>query len=154
MKHIKYLFVGIIFSIFLTGCLQVSTTVNLNQDGSGTIEELFVMKTEVINMMKEFAMAFDSTKANDFDMFKESEIKDKASNYGEDVKYISGEKVVIDGYEGFKALYSFTDINKVKINPSPEDKMPFGDEFKNQEEKPVDDNLKFNFTKGNPSILV
>ena len=87
-------------------------------------------------------------------MFKESEIKDKASNYGEGVKYISGEKVVIDGYEGFKALYSFKDINKVKINPSPEDKMPFGDEFKNEEEKPVDDNLKFNFAKGNPSTLV
>ena len=63
MKHIKYLFVGIIFSIFLTGCLQVNTTVNLNKDGSGTIEEIFVMKTEVINMMKEFAMAFDSTKS-------------------------------------------------------------------------------------------
>ena len=59
MKHIKYLFIGIIFSIFLTGSLQVSTTVNLNKDGSGTIEEIFVMKTEVINMMKEFAMAFD-----------------------------------------------------------------------------------------------
>ena len=154
MKNVKLFFLAIFASAFLSGCLQVDTKINLNNDGSGTIEETVVIKSAVINMMKEFAMAFDSTKANDFEMFKESEIKDKASNYGEDVKYISGEKVVIDGYEGIKALYSFKDINKIKINPSPEDKMPFGDEFKNEEEKPVDDNLKFNFTKGNPSILV
>ena len=154
MKSVKLFFLAIFASAFLSGCLQVDTKISLNNDGSGTIEETVVIKSTVINMMKDFAMAFDSTKANDFDMFKESEIKDKASKYGEDVKYISSEKVVVDGYEGFKALYSFADINKVKINPSPEDKMPFGDEFKNKEEKPVDDDLKFNFTKGNPSILV
>ncbi len=155
MKHIKYLFVGIIFSIFLTGCLQVSTTVNLNQDGSGTIEEIFVMKTEVINMMKEFAMAFDSAKTEEFNMFNETELREKAINYGEGVEYLSGEKMMIDNYEGFKAVYSFTDINKLKLNPSPEDKIPYGAELGEvEEEESTEDLLKFNFTKGSPSSLV
>ena len=43
---------------------------------------------------------------------------------------------------------------KLKINPSPDDKMPFGDEMMTKDEKPVDDLLKFNFKKGNPSTLV
>ena len=154
MKRIKYLFIGIIFSIFLTGCLQVSTTVNLNQDGSGTIEELFVMKTEIINMMKEFAMAFDSTKSDGFDMFNETELREKASDLGEGVVYVSGEKIAMDNYEGFKAVYSFTDINKLKLNPSPEDKIPYGAELGETEVQSAEDLLKFNFKKGSPSSLV
>ena len=82
MKKIKYLALGAIFFTFLNGCLQVDTKVNLNSDGSGTIEETVVMKSEVINMMKEFAMAFDSTKSEEFNMFNEEELKNKASNYG------------------------------------------------------------------------
>ena len=154
MKNLKYLFVVFLSLMFLSGCLQVNTKINLNKDGSGTIEETVVMKTEVINMMKEFAMSFDSTKSEEFSMFNESELKEKAANYGEGVKYVSGEKVTMENYEGFKAIYSFNDINKVKINPSPDDKMPFGDEMMTNEEKPVDDLLKFNFKKGDPSTLV
>lgn len=154
MKNVKLFFLAILAAAFLSGCLQVDTKVNLNNDGSGTIEETVVIKSTVIDMMKEFAGAFDSTKTDEFEMFKESEVKEKASTFGEGVKYLSGEKIKIKGYEGFKAVYSFKDINKVKINPSPEDKVPFGDGLKSEEEKPIDDNLKFKFTKGNPSTLV
>lgn len=154
MKQIKNLFVGIIFSIFLTGCLQVNTTVNLNKDGSGTIEEIFVMKTEVINMMKEFAMAFDSTESEEFKIFNETELKEKAAKFGEGVTYVSGELLKKDNYEGYKVIYSFKDINKLKLNPSPEDKVPMGNDLGEVEEETVDDLLKFNFKKGNPSTLV
>ncbi len=154
MKSIKLFLLSLLTVVLLSGCLQVDTKVNLNDDGSGTIEETVVMKSEVINMMKEFAMAFDSTKSEEFNMFKESELKEKAANYGEGVKYVSGEKVTLGKYEGFKAIYSFKDINKIKINPSPDDKMPLGNEMMTKEEKPVDDVLKFDFKKGNPSTLV
>lgn len=154
MKTLKHLLVAFFATILFSGCLQVKTTVNLNKDGSGTIEEIVMMKSEVINMMKEFAMSFDSTKSEEFNMFNESELTEKASNFGEGVKYISGEKIIVDGYEGFKAVYSFNDINKIKLNPSPEDKIPFGDDLGEVEEETVDDLLKFNFKKGNPSTLV
>jgi hypothetical protein len=146
--------VGIAFSMFLSGCLQVNTTVNLNNDGSGTIEEVFVMKTEVINMMKEFAMAFDSTKSEGFEIFNENELREKAAKFGEGVTYVSGELVKKDNYEGYKVIYSFKDINKIKLNPSPEDKVPMGNDLGEVEEESVDDLLKFNFKKGNPSTLV
>jgi hypothetical protein len=154
MKSLKLLLTGFILIVILSGCLQVNTKVNLNKDGSGTIEETFVMKNEVINMMKEFAVMFDSTKTEKFEMFNEEELRSKASNFGEGVKYVSGEKSTIDGYEGYKVVYSFSDINKVKLSPSPDDKIPFGDDLNEGEEKAVDDYLKFKFTKGNPSTLV
>jgi len=154
MKNLKYFFLGSLLMMFLSGCLQVKTTVNLNQDGSGTIEEIFVMKTEVINMMKEFALAFDSAKTEEFDIYNETELREKASDLGEGVVFISGERITMDNYEGFKAVYSFADINKLKLNPSPEDKIPYGAELGEDEKESAEDFLKFNFMKGNPSSLV
>jgi hypothetical protein len=51
-------------------------------------------------------------------------------------------------------LYSFSDINKIKLNPSPEDKVPFGDDLSEPETEVVDELLKFEFKAGNPSTLV
>lgn len=154
MKKFKLLLLALLPMILFSGCLHFTTKVNLNQDGSGTIEEVFLMKSSVVSMMKEFILSFDSTKAEGFDLFKEDELKTKASNYGEGVQYVSGEKINSDGYEGFKVIYSFKDINKIKINPSPEDKIPLGEELGEGNEGSVDDNLKFTFKKGNPSTLV
>ena len=156
MKKIKFVLAGFLLTTLFVGCLQVDTKVTVNKDGSGTIEEKVLMKNAVIEMFKQFATMFDSTKSEDFQMFKEDELKSKAANYGEGVEYRSGEKFSIEGYEGYKVVYSFKDINKIKLNPSPDDKMPFGEGISAEvnEEKAVDDYLKFNFTKGNPAILV
>jgi hypothetical protein len=156
MKKVKFVLAGFLLTTLFVGCLQVDTRVKVNKDGSGTIEETVVMKDAVIQMFKEFAVMFDSTKSEDFQMFKEDELKTKAVNYGEGVEYLSGEKFSIEGYEGYKVVYSFKDINKIKLSPNPDDKVPFGEDMGADvsDEKAVDDYLKFNFTKGNPSTLV
>lgn len=154
MKKIRLLFVSLLVIVLLSGCIKVNTKINLNKDGSGTIEETFLMKNSVVNMMKEFVLAFDSTNTEEFNLFNEEELKTKAANYGEGVEFKSGEKLTEKGFEGYKVVYSFTDINKIKINPSPENKIPFGDEFEEGEAAVMDQNLKFSFTKGNPSTLV
>ena len=99
MKTFKLLIIGFVLTAVLSGCLQVNTKVNLNRDGSGTIEETVVMKNEMINMMKQFTMSFDSTKSEEFNMFNEEELKSKESNFGEGVKYVSWEKFTFEGYE-------------------------------------------------------
>lgn len=154
MNKIKLFILAVLFSALFSGCLQVNTKVNLSQDGSGTFEETFLMKNSVIDMLKEFVIAFDSAKGQDFNIFNEKELKAKESNYGEDVKFVSGEKLLNNDYEGFKAIYSFKDINKLKINPSPENQVPFGDELGQTQNKTADNILKFEFKKGNPSTLV
>ena len=69
MKNIKIILLTIFATISFYGCLQVDTKVNLNQDGSGTIEETVFIKSAVLNMMKDFAMSFDSTKSEEFNIF-------------------------------------------------------------------------------------
>ena len=89
--------------VFFSGCLQVNTNVKVNPDGSGTIEETIMMSNEVINMFKQFASSFsdDSTKTEDFEMFKEEDAKKRAADYGEGVEYVSGEHVNTDTQEAF-----------------------------------------------------
>lgn len=155
MNKLKIVLAGLMISVLFAGCLQVDTKVNLNKDGSGTIEETVVMKNSVIQMFKEFAVMFDSTKNEEFQMFKEDELKTKAANYGEGVTYVSGKKYLTEGYEGYKVVYAFKDINKVKLSTSPDDKMPLGDEESGVVMNDGDEDvLKFNFTKGSPSVLI
>lgn len=147
--------------VFFSGCLQVNTNVKVNPDGSGTIEETVMMSNEVINMFKQFANSFsdDSTqKQEDFEMFKEEDAKKRASDYGEGVEYVSGEHITTDTQEGFKAIYSFKDLNLLKINQNPNSKLSM-DELKGEGmgEDTVDvkeEYVNFQFIKGNPSEII
>ena len=146
--------------VFLSGCLQVNTNVKVNPDGSGTIEETVMMSNEVINMFKQFASSFsdDSTQTEDFEMFKEEDAKKRAADYGEGVEYVSGEHVNTDTQEGFKAIYSFKDLNLLKINQNPNSKLSM-DELKSEgiEEDTVDvkeEYVNFQFIKGNPAEII
>lgn len=154
MKKVKVFLVSFLAIVILSGCIKVNTKVNLNKDGTGTIEETFLMKSGVVKMIKDFALAFDSTNTEEFKLYNEEELKSKASTYGNGVEFKSGENISENGYEGYKVVYTFADINKIKINPSPENKIPFGDEFEEGEATVKDENILFDFTKGDPSTLV
>ena len=126
----------------------------------GTIEETVMMSNEVINMFKQFASSFseDSSKTEDFEMFKEEDARKRASDYGEGVEYVSGEHVNSDTQEGFKAIYSFKDLNLLKINQNPNSKLSM-DELKGEgiDQDTVDvkeEYVNFQFIKGSPSEII
>lgn len=156
MNNLKIFLTILITSILLSGCLKVRTLINVNQDGTGTIEETVLMKSEFVNMMKEFAdqMNTDGSK-KDFSLFNKDELAKKSSDYGKGVSFQSGKLIKEKNFEGFTAVYSFKDINQLKLNPDPEGKMDFG--FGGDEEKTapnINSFLTFKFSKGNPSNLV
>ncbi|GBD89135.1 hypothetical protein BMS3Abin03_03085 [bacterium BMS3Abin03] len=124
LKLIILLFIPLIFS----GCIKVDTKVKVNKDGSGTIEETVLMSSAVIEMMTQFMSSFqDSTGTPEkFSLFKEDELKDKASELGKNVKYISGEEIKKDEWEGYKAVYAFDDLNTIRMEPDPNEKVPTG----------------------------
>lgn len=120
----KIMFGALIFLFVTTGCLQVDTKVFVNKDGSGIIEENVMMKNEVLEMMKQFIMAFDSTQAEEFNFFKEEELISKASQYGEGVTYLSSEKLKSEDFEGVKVRYLFQDISKINLSLVADDQLP------------------------------
>lgn len=120
----KIIFGAAVILFVTTGCLQVDTKVFVNKDGSGIIEENVLIKNEVLEMMKQFVMAFDSTKAEEFNFFKEEELISKASQYGEGVTFLSSEKLKSENFEGVRARYSFQDISKVNLSLVADDQLP------------------------------
>lgn len=142
-----------IFTVFFTGCLEVDTTIHLNKDGSGTLEETVLMSSQVVQMLASFANSFDSTAAdsNSFSLFKEDELKSDTVKYGSGIKYISGKEIKENGKEGYTALYSFDDINKLEINQNPNSKIDMGG--MEVDEDTTQEFLHFNFIPGESSIL-
>lgn len=120
----KILFGALMILFVTTGCLQVDTKVFVNKDGSGIIEENVLIKNEVLEMIKQFATAFDSTQAEEFNFFKEDELISKASKYGEGVTYLSSEKLKSGDFEGVKVRCSFQDISKINLSLVADDQMP------------------------------
>ncbi len=154
MKKSFKSFVLILTAAFLfTGCLEVNTTIHLNKDGSGTLEESVLMSSQVVQMISAFAGSFDSTgtDTSKFSLFKEDELIADTAKYGSGVKYVSGKEVKENGKEGYNVVYSFSDITNLKINQNPNSKIDMeGVEF---EEDTVHEFLHFNFTPGEPALL-
>ena len=143
----------LITAILFTGCLEVNTTIHLNKDGSGTLEESVLMSSQVVQMISAFASSFDSTAAdtNKFSLFREAELIADTAKYGSGVKYISGKEVKEDEREGYNVVYSFKNINDLKINQNPNSKLDMeGVEF---QEDTVHEFLHFDFTAGETALL-
>lgn len=146
----KFISVVVLLSsvLILSGCLQIETKVYVNDDGSGVLEETVLFKDEVVEMMKQFVMAFDSTQSQEFNLFKEEELITKAKKYGEGVAYSSSERLKMDGFEGVKAKYTFTDISKLNLSLIADDAaVPIAEEEDAQ--KNSEEILKFSFSKSN-----
>ncbi|MCK7522006.1 MAG: hypothetical protein MZV64_32165 [Ignavibacteriales bacterium] len=63
----------------------------------------------------------------DFKMFEEEKIKAKASELGEGIEFVSMKNIVTEEKEGYTAIFKFKDLNKVKVNQDPSNKMPMGE---------------------------
>ena len=155
MKYFKILFVLLLPFTLFTGCLQVDTTVKLNKDGSGTIEEKVMMSDMVVQMMNQFmnSMPDSSGKKQEFKLFKEDELRDKASEYGEGVKYVSGKEVSKDGWQGYKAIYSFKDINNLRMDTDPNKKVDIDEGSGEGGSETENDFFSFRFKPGNVAEL-
>jgi len=149
MRIIKLLLTTIISVALFAGCLKVNTKLKINKDGSGTIEEKVLMSDAVVIMMKEFMSSFQdsSSTPEEFKLFKEDELIDKAMGYGEGVEYVRGEEIKVDGWEGYKAIYSFEDINLIQIATDPNDKIESGELGEREY-------FLFKFTRGSTSELI
>jgi hypothetical protein len=149
-KHMKLILL-VVSSLIITSCLDVHYKVKLNPDGSGTIEERFMMGKEIVEMLGSFASMGDTAETEGFNLFNEEELKMEASEIGEGVNYVSGTKLEDESGSGYLAVYEFEDINKIKIKQDPSEKIDVPGMTSVEEEKKEE--FTFSFQKGSPSIL-
>ena len=151
MKKYFFTLIVVVISFLSTGCLELNTIVKVNKDGSGTVEETLLFSSEVVQMIKQFAESMPDSSNEKFSLMDEKQIKEGALKMGEGVKYVSAKPIKKGGREGYIATFSFKDIRKLKINQSPDSKIPMNDGEPEEGEK--EEIFTFDFQKGNTSKL-
>ena len=107
MKTIKLFGAVVILTFFLAACLDVDLKVKVKPDGSGTIEEQVLLSDDIVEMLSSFGEVDEEGNKESFNMYNEAELIAQADDMGEGVKFIGGEKITIDGKQGYKAVFEF-----------------------------------------------
>ena len=153
MNKTKTLIIFLLLPLIFAGCLQVETTMKVNKDGSGTINEKVLFSKTFVKMLREFTQAFqDSTSTEEFTIFNDEDILNDAKDYGDNVKYISHEKIDNENWEGYQVIFSFDDVTKVKLSPDQDSKLDLEDEMAESDEE--QDFYFFRFVKGDTPQLI
>lgn len=137
--------------VFLAGCLQMERIVRVNRDGSGVLIERLVLGNEMVEMLREVASA-TQPEGQPFSIRNDEELRGKAANFGEGVRFLSAKDLETGFGKGFEARYAFADINKLRIGQDPGESIPGGESTAaNDKEAKF---TTFTFRPANPAELV
>jgi hypothetical protein len=175
-KKSIYLLIALLLVLFAS-CLNMKTVIKVKKDGSGEIEQVFLMSTSVMNYAASMtSTSMDSEDGNDEytveddsdeegisekesvpDLTSQMADKEKlalhAKEMGEGVTLSSVTSVTEGDFSGYKAVYAFKDINMLKFNQNPGDLMPSDAvEGAGVETNAPKEYITFNFKKGALSV--
>ena len=144
----------IICVLLITGCIDSSITILIKPDGSGTITQTMFMSPAITQMINSMNQGNNSEEGRQKSVIEKqldpAQYKAQALRMGEGVTFESCKEIKKeDGSSGVEVVFTFNDINKLKITPSPQSPVT-GNQLP---EQPGEDKLMFNFVKGDQSRL-
>jgi hypothetical protein len=101
-----------------SACFQMNTTVHVQGDAAGTIDQRLVFSPAAMARMKQFAMLGGSN-GQPVDLTSEAQARADAASLGPGATLVSTTPIATDAGQGRASVYAFTDINKLRINPQP-----------------------------------
>ena len=110
MRHPVFKLCGLLFFVVsLSGCFDVSTIITVRPDGTGTVAERMLMSNASLGQMVE--LVEKDQKKRSGDMPDKSELKKRAHEMGEGVRFLSIHPVATKSHKGYEALYAFNNID-------------------------------------------
>ena len=145
MRSLRVL-LALVSTVALTACLNSTTLIKLQADGSGTVEQTTLMN---VAALKSFAPGADKPMGG----VNQADLERTATRMGKGVRLVSAEPVKgANGFEGSKAIFAFDDINQIQVNQGPS--MSGGTDGRMSSEPSSDDPVKFKLTRaGGTSTL-
>lgn len=105
-----------LLALIAPGCLQSEAILHVKKDGSGTMQMDLLVNEEMASMMTAGTTAEEGEEPR---IMSDAELIARGAQLGEDVRFVSSEKIVKPGYEGVRARYEFDDIRKIRMSMSP-----------------------------------
>lgn len=135
------------------GCLSIDSNIKVKPDGTGTIEQTRLVNSSAMGMMSMMGESSDAAEAPTAEtMFSDDKLRADAAKLGEGVTFVSSTPVTEGEMKGVKAVYAFTDFNKLNVSTSPPDM----DEKEGEAAKPAADNSSLDMVlsrKGASSLI-
>jgi hypothetical protein len=148
--------VALCAALALSGCIDTATKLSVKTDGSGTIEKTIVISKTLVDFVENMGAKGDATSIES-GMVSESSLKAEAAQMGSDVTFVSAQKITTSKGNGYKALYSFKDVTKVKLNQNPAGDVTLpsspGGAGGGAGQAATAELVTFKFTKGTPAVL-
>ena len=140
--------VAVVAAVTLTGCINSTTLVKVNADGSGTVEQ-----TTLMNMAAIKGMMPGAEKQTGGAVVNRADLERTAARMGKGVRLVSADPAKgANGWEGSKAVFAFDDINQIQVSQGPS--MSGGTNGRMSAEPTTDDPVKFSLTRaGGTSTL-
>ena len=138
-----------LISAFLpAGCLETSTLIRVARDGSGTIEQTFLITSRFMELIANTDRAVDWEPS---ELVDEDELREQAGRIGKNVSLVSAVPVVAENGVGYTVTYRFEDVSKIRVNQNPgEIGLSSAD---NTADESQGESLGFEFTAGDPALL-
>ena len=145
MRSLRVL-LALVSTVALTACLNSTTLIKLQADGSGTVEQTTLMN---VAALKSFAPGADKPIGG----VNQADLERTATRMGKGVRLVSAEPFRgANGFEGSKAIFAFDDINQIQVNQGPS--MSGSTDGRLSSEPSSDDPVKFKLTRaGGTSTL-
>jgi len=145
-------------TLLLSGCIDISTVVEVAPDGSGTVEERMLMSKKMAEMVAsmEESMEGETKDAEPAEspLLDREELAASAKNMGPGVELVSAEPLETEQGSGYVAKYSFKDINQLQLNQNPSEKAPKEGGSQSEEKEEKEERIRFVFEPGDEPVLV
>lgn len=140
--------IAIAAAVALTGCINSTTLIKVNSDGSGTVEQ-----TTLMNMAAIKGMVPGAEKQMGGAVVNRADLERTAARMGKGVRLVTADPAKgANGWEGSKAIFAFDDINQVQVNTGPS--MSGGTGDRTGSEPTSQDPVRFTLTRtGGTSTL-
>ena len=124
-------------ALLSAGCLQYHSTIHVNRDGTGTVQQELIFGHMLVSMLGSEFMPTD-----------EKELARDAGKMGRGVRLVEVEPIEDERGRGHRAIYAFDDVNQLSINQNPSGSVPQPDSG-----EAVVENVRFELQRGSPAVL-
>jgi hypothetical protein len=140
--------------LFFSGCFQTVTLIRVNRDGSGTLEERFLLGNRFADMLRsmspseeqgdEAGAGTEPAAAPDPQMVDLEKLKARAAAMGSGVVLETAEPLASESGAGYRAVFRFPDINLLELRFDPGESLAEASGGENTPPEPI----RFRFTRG------
>lgn len=118
MRTVKMAVLALV-AAWTVGCISIDSVIKVKPDGSGTMEQSMLINSSAMGMMSMMGGGDGKAATPKIDpatMFSRERLVADAAKLGEGVTFLSSEPLTQGEMKGVKAVYAFTDFNKLKVS--------------------------------------